>query len=132
MLINLVVGDWSDDGHGKTEHVCVEVNCTKDELQQAYDEGVGKLGFSMRDEVQDYENHILSLEAYMALVSSGFNFEDEENGLETVITEEDRYIGRQDYAILWMWIAHVGRPYITHKVVKQDNQINIGGYGLFY
>lgn len=35
-LVKLVLGDWSDDGHGKYEEVCFESNYPVQTIQQAY------------------------------------------------------------------------------------------------
>lgn len=44
MRMNLVVGDWSDDGHGKSDTVAFEVNKTVDEVRKAYIDSVNKYG----------------------------------------------------------------------------------------
>lgn len=44
--IDIVLGDWSDDGHGKTEKYPIKVNVSKKAMQDAYKASCKKFGFS--------------------------------------------------------------------------------------
>lgn len=59
MRYKIVVGDWSDDGHGKTETFIYEVDCNnKEVLFKAFQRNIRTIGFdpaSVCDEYEDYE-----------------------------------------------------------------------------
>jgi len=50
----LVLGDWSDDGHGKYEKVLVEVNKTIEEVQNAYKNSCKLTGISFNGSNEDF------------------------------------------------------------------------------
>lgn len=47
----IVLGDWSDDGHGETQNVCVRCSHTIDELHKSYKASCEKTGIFFADEV---------------------------------------------------------------------------------
>ncbi len=49
----LVLGDWSDDGHGKTDKVLYKVNHTVEKVQQAYKDSCRLTGISFNHN-EDY------------------------------------------------------------------------------
>jgi len=58
----LILGDWSDDGHGKTETFIVESNKPVDEAREAYFEAVKKTGIDFGEQVcRDYEDNTWTL-----------------------------------------------------------------------
>lgn len=46
--MKLVLGDWSDDGNGKTEEFILEVNKTVAEIQEAYKQSCKLTGYKSR------------------------------------------------------------------------------------
>ena len=49
--LNLIVGDWSHDGHGMTDSVGIRCNRTIAEVQKAYDAAVKLTGMDLSEEV---------------------------------------------------------------------------------
>jgi len=72
----LVLGDWSSDGHGKSEKVLVESNKTVREIQDAY-------------------------KASCRLTGVSFNGNDDFTGLERDWKEEDKYHIATEYEQGW-------------------------------
>ena len=49
MLYKLVLGDWSDDGHGKLKDVLFECNYDVHKIRQAYKDSCKKLGITFNN-----------------------------------------------------------------------------------
>jgi hypothetical protein len=128
--INLVIGDWSHDGHGKSDHFTIESNLTTKEMNQAYKSGSIILGFDfVKTVARDYEDNMLRGEAYDTMVEhgilEGISFDDhnEEEGYASLWTE--------DYAEIYLRIVALGSDSFGYKKINGAN-LNIGGYGLYY
>ena len=66
----LVLGDWSDDGHGKTEKICLEFNKTVEEIQQAYKDSCKLTGINFHSAdglCVEYEDNSVS-DKYMEIL----------------------------------------------------------------
>lgn len=155
----LVVGDWSDDGHGKTSNEIYRHNLPSNErLLEAYKAGSLKLNIvrqkafwepkhTVRDAVLDdvldavadrYEESTIPEDIAQALMANGI----EPNGpdysddkyTELYTRDGDDYTveGQEGFANLWMRIAKLGNPNLEYSKVANPNTINIGGYGLFW
>ena len=58
--INLIVGDWSGDGHTVTETVTISSNCSVDSIRLAYKEGSEILGFDLSETVcREFEDRLI-------------------------------------------------------------------------
>lgn len=135
--IQLVVGDWSDDGHGKTSTVVVEADCGKKHLEAAFKRGVEKLGVDVTDACEDYDDDEMPRTVYNTikavdpdLVTDSWSklcFDDEEDHFE----EDVVYMAPDMYAVLWMLTAKAGDPDLKWSIVADVPKINIGGYGFF-
>lgn len=151
MITNLIVGDWSDDGHGKTSTIIIEHNMpTLELLQRAYKEGCIKLNIRgvaydyeakppafrdiilkdvMANQANDYENSSISRELVEALAANGIVYSDHEDSF-WIDREGSYFEGPEGFARVWMQIAELGRPGLKWFIVENAH-INIGGYGLF-
>ena len=127
MLISVIVGDWSKDGHEKSEtyRVSVQYEGTAD-IEEWTRNGEAKLGFRMRDYCEDYEDNTIPAEVLDPVLRAlGVNFDE---------SYEDQYtLYEQDWFELWLTITRFGAPWGAEidEVVSADT-IHIGGYGLFY
>lgn len=134
-IVDLVVGDWSHDGHEKTNVVAVKINVTPNELRSAYENGTKEVGFDLtRDVAADYKDNVLSNERMKVLVANGYD----EFTVERVEYDNDSSDYTGDYRLrvdsfvdVWLFIAKLGDPSLTYEIVNNDS-VNIGGYGLFY
>lgn len=134
----LVVGDWSSDGHEKTEDVYFMINVkTVKDVEKAYAVGTKKLGFDLKNDCcAEYEDNKISDDQVVKLKASGidlkaaFNFDDADDDPD----EEDfQFMDPQTFAHLYMFIAKLGDPKLEFTQVNTDRieRINVGGYGLF-
>lgn len=75
--LQLVLGDWSFDGHKQTDAILLNTNLTKDEVNEAYSLAIKKLGFNFIEEVcSEYEDNLLTQNHLDLLVSQGFSIDD--------------------------------------------------------
>lgn len=139
--VDLVVGDWSGDGHSITKTVGIKTNVTIEELRKAYQNGVKEVGVDLSEKVcRNYGDYRLSYDIFLKLIAFGelhdALFENYEEEIKALKTEEDftesdyAYLDYERYAQLYLGIAKVGNPAIKYKFVESQS-INIGGYGLF-
>ncbi len=148
MKLKIVLGDWSNDGHGKTSDYYIEVNKTIDEMNAAYQKSKKKFDF-VNNVASEYEDSkIMSLDAEEFFMKRGFDFDTLETlqekfsysiKLEDVIidgvVEDSIPLYEQDYVKLL--IFHIGCELedFTWKFVNEDvKQLDTNdymGYGLF-
>ncbi len=127
--INLVVGDWSRDGHEKTETIQVKSSLTLAELNAAYALGSRRVEFDLSAEVaKEYEDDFMLKQHIDMLAIHGIVCEDYNES-------EDDGVGLDPelFATLFMKIAQLGNCNLLFEFVDDSTStINIGGYGLFY
>lgn len=123
--IVLVVGDWSHDGHERTDQISIVSNLNAKQIEEAYKLGTQIMNFDFQKTVcTDYEDNFLDEEDSAILKSFGINQHDEEC--------QGCYLNSEIFAEIWMQIAKLGNPLLEYKFVSSKaNTINIGGYGLF-
>jgi hypothetical protein len=129
--IDLVIGDWSDDGHGETETVTIKSNFNSVWMGRAYEQASVILGFCfVTDVAYEYETPYISME----LITKLREVLEEPNLLDGDIDPEAECIGIEvdEYLDIYLKIIKLGEPDFKYKVLGQENEvINIGGYGLF-
>lgn len=124
-VINLLLGDWSGDGHSITETVTIECNRNVETLKMAYERGVELTGINLtKDICSDYEDNKVSSEIIETLKVFGMV------DLPDTYDEDSYSFWTDTYANTWLFIAKVGDPELEFKIVKNQS-INIGGYGLY-
>ncbi len=42
MIYNLIVGDWSGDGHSQTESIRASINLTEEQIARSFENGLGE------------------------------------------------------------------------------------------
>lgn len=152
--MKLVLGDWSDDGHGKYKEHIFEVNHTVEEVQQAYKDscklvGVqfshnedyteGQLGNKFRGPYQictEYEDSSVKIEAYERLIASGIP-----KDLFDEVESDDKEVYLDCFEDLWWEFVKLSLPDLVYKEIKNDippingwwnKNLNVQfGYGLF-
>ena len=70
--INLVVGDWSHDGHGMTDSIAIICSHTAEQVKTAYRNAVNKLGFPdlVKEACSEYEESSLSSDFALKLIAA--------------------------------------------------------------
>lgn len=129
--INLVLGDWSNDGHGWTETVVICSNLDTKSLEKAYKAGAKKAGVDWKNCVaKDYKDNSITIENVDKLAVHGFKIEDVSEDDEP---EDSKYsLYTNGYTLGWLFVAKLGNPDFRYEIVENScHNINIGGYGLF-
>jgi hypothetical protein len=143
----LVLGDWSDDGHGKYDKVLVESNKSVEEIQDAYKASCKLTGVSFNHnedfterkrnykEKQKYQiateyeqGFNVSDEAKQALRDAGF---DVEKHFAYGMDEDNDQIEDNDVIFLYLWTEFVklSLPDLIINKIAEDNSIPvINGY----
>lgn len=131
-LIQMVVGDWANDGHGQTETLVIESNLSRGEIEKAYKKGVKDFGLDVSAELCcGYENGSVSREVYKRFEMIDPDFADKY--AENVDDGEGEEIGiwHREFTAMWLMVAQCGNPDLTWKFSDAVETINIRGYGLF-
>ncbi len=133
----LVLGDWSDDGHGKCDSFFYRIHWCTEAMEAAHAKGCATLGFDPHSKFcKDYEDSLVPIEEFEKLKAHGvLNDKDlEEIDIETDVAAD--YPGAsfhpQAWANLYMAIAALGEPNFTYVQTIPKNKVRIGGYGFYY
>lgn len=149
-LINLVLGDWSGDGHNRTKGYVIDSSVSFDMLENAHHKGCKVLGFSFENEAaSEYEDPTISVDHFQKIIdhidvdeaqfiinniggSRDFYSPTKLNDPSIEMGERRVRLTLESYAALWLMIAKIHDPTIIFKVnIDNSERINIGGYGLF-
>jgi len=128
-IINLIIGDWAHEGHGKSSIVTIRSTLSKSEIDNAYLEGSKKLGFSFIEEVGvEFGGCLLTQERLDALDEAGVD-----TSCVTNYGTEGYYIDDEDsFVELYLSIVNLGDDtFEWERVGHEENHIRIGGYGIF-
>lgn len=133
----LVVGDWSNDGHGRCEEVLVETNHPVEDIRRAYKAACKETGIAfdhdrgISDKMQistEYESGLrLSPEIKKILISKGVNCD----GIEVRNEDEDEEIGGGDvdrFTELWFDFVKIALPDLIWQKPPKDETPKINGY----
>jgi len=124
---NIMSGDWSNDGHGMTQSIIIRSNLTKEQIEQAYKEGIEIIGFDFKEDYcREYEDDFLPNEIIEKLKLHGIyvNFESDNKG-------DGVHINPDEYTELYLKICQLGDSDFKYTIIKTP-EVHIGGYGLFY
>lgn len=135
-LYNLVVGDWSLDGHNKRKNFVLMTSLSQEEIERCYEEGTKLLGYDMTKNLCcKYEDVQLTSEAYDAFVAQGYDFHCDSKEQAT-----DLYyfsIFDEDFIELYLFVLGKGAEILglgdisLFKIQEPEHNFNIGGYGLY-
>lgn len=152
--VKLIVGDWSGDGHEKSEDFFVEVDDAID-LNKFYKKGTKLLGVNFIEKFcTDYEDQYVSSKFWKLLKSKtelperlvrvveneeyyyDENFEgydNEDSGEDDTPPSPDHHsLQPTTFVIIYLEICKLG-GLENYKLVEDTFEtIDIGGYGLFY
>lgn len=131
------IGDWSDDGHGKHEDFIVSSNVPVQVVREAHFAMKDKLGFSIEDICNKYDDSAIEPELEKIITSLGFKFQDYDDGIAYTFSDE--------MVELWIFLLQKVDPDLELKIIKdeipdfhfygfdgQKRHIGQVGYGLFY
>lgn len=129
--IKLVVGDWSDDGHGKTDSYLVKTNYSAADIKRSY-ERVLKT-HKLRAPCNDCEDNrvdinIVELLAQHNIKTSDILEYDKKNETYSFVD-----CGQDYFSELYLRISSVILTDLVYEFIDSDiATLNVGGYGLFY
>ncbi len=139
--INLVIGDWSGDGHSMHQTITIESNLHVDEINKAYEKGCDILGIDFVDNIcESYQDNLLSLEDWEKFSSCGLKLEDlfkhnsygSREATESLECGDDIPLDVRAFVQLYLFIIQQGNSEFRFKFpTKTKTDIKIGGYGLF-
>ena len=150
----LVLGDWSDDGHGKSEKVLMSSNVPVEDVQQAYKDACKLTTVSFNDNenytgvkrdykeeadwqiATNYEEPYIGAKAYENLKEFGIEeFLNEFGGASDYLKNyqnDDGSVnieGNEMFIKLWSWFIKLANPKITICRSKSgDSTPCINGY----
>ncbi len=146
MRINIFVGDEGGDGHDKEEHITIESNLSKKDLDKAYKNGSKKLGFDFWNVVAvEYEDSDFPIDMLQKLRDSGYSntFENEEDYHKLIAKPKNKRmtwerenpkgpsINMDEYIDVVLFICKLGNSEFEYEIINDDNDYwHIGGYGL--
>ena len=130
-IVNLVLGDWSNDGHGKTEVRSFYCSHSAAEIKAAYAIAITN-NRALKDIADDYEDAVLTDEHIDALTAISFPVDTMEwFGEDNQTDDESAYITKDEFVDLFWHLVKIGNSEITHTHVGDNITVNIGGYGFF-
>lgn len=137
-IIELVVGDFSGDGHDRKRKQLYRSNLTCTEVERAYKKGCEIVGFELdkESEYRGSESCKLEQEPIQALIANGVDMSAflRIQGFDpnTYKLEHDVYhhLTIEGYLFLWLSIAKIGNTTLAWQEFE-PNCIDVGGYNLF-
>ena len=133
--ITLITGDWSGDGHEKTDSVTISSNLSPKELEEAFIRGEKVIGIDFANQFRDYESNQLPFEMIQKMskhFDTGYDVPQDIDPSEVDSSRYDETLYSNDYVHLWLEIAKIGNPELVYEFCKTGLTLSIGGYGLFY
>lgn len=126
----IVTGDWSDDGHGKSDQFTFNVNYNIDQIRKAYKKAQKKLkiAFDCNEKgkyklCEAYENDSLSKETINHLRQSGVNFDNIQFG--TMVDEDgSQLMEPSEMAFLFLEVVKTEIPDLSYELVQEPESIN--------
>ena len=125
--VTMVVGDWSDDGHGKTQEFNFKTNRSIEELGELYEKGVEITGHDIMSHCEDYEDRTVPCDLMQKFTEL---FPQEMEDFSEVETDCTLQIWPEDFAHLVCLTIKAADPDVVFEPVQSENWC-IGGYGLF-
>lgn len=129
-IIKLLVGDPSNDGHGKTESLIIDSNLSIKQLESAYKKGSKTLKFDLFKYCNDWEDAKIPFKEWKKLIDNGLDVKD--FGCYDQIEEEfdTSFLYSLDYFTVYLFICKFGNNDFKYSITEEANVLNIGGYGL--
>lgn len=129
--IKFELGDWSDDGHGKSKIFLVESSVPVEELREIHFKAPNVLGFDIGSICSEYEKNWITKDFYYTLhkvIKVEPNEELDENFWEEY---EDKYYFEDVDELLWYWLKCLTaiEPTLELKIVDDRTHPSIHFYG---
>lgn len=137
MIYRIVLGDWSNDGHGRTQVYDVNVTgATKETLIENYKRNIEIIGFDPEKLCEEYEDSSWPEDVIDKLLAVGYRFPDE-------FDKEDKYyddwLTQEVYIDMLMFFATYRLEGVHYAFANDQVDYLFGGsgfgsfgYGYFY
>ncbi len=114
-LYNVVVGDWSDDGHGKTDTFVFSIpdDVTFDQLRANYERNCEDYGVRPDKWASEWQDSSFPLHEYIRIAELGWDSGYEFDELDQFDDSTEVDFGSDSYADLLMFVA-------THGLCEYD------------
>ncbi len=124
----VVIGDWSTDGHGRSDDYLVKTSHKQAECQQAYRDAVKASGVALdhqsKAKIQlccDFEDSYISAEAIQKLTELGVVWD----FLESELNDDGGVsVGPDEMARLFMEMIRTQIPDFQYRFVKEPPALN--------
>jgi hypothetical protein len=125
--MELIVGDWSNDGHGHSTSIIVQTNYDPEDITKAYAQSVEKTGIAFDE---DSEAKI-----YLFTMHEGNKIPKEAREILSQYFDMRKY-GEEiwtsdDYFDLWFNFVKISLPDLIMDKCRTEWTLIIGGYGIF-
>lgn len=126
-IIELEVGDWSNDGHNQSNVISIRSNLSPQQVSESYSTGCLKVGFNF---IEDYCVEYEDQQIPKKVLESIPNFDCEVQQVDSY--DDDNYSMYHDsWVNVYLLICKLGNPDFEYELIKGE-RIPIGGYGLYY
>lgn len=123
----LVLGDWSNDGHGKSSEILLESNKTVKDIQLTYKRSVKLTGVNFsKDVCGGYEDSKLSKPVYDKFCTFGLtkellmSFDEGELEIEDFESGGELRLSQEMFIKLWIWFVKLSDPELQINIVEDD------------
>ena len=135
MLIEFVIGDWSGDGHDKTDTFVYKTNRTMDALIDAFKKGSKLIGLPKSTNrwhdgirfafCEEYEDNRIPEEVVIKLREHGIDIKDHAEGFcgydeDESENDSDWMIDSKGFCELWLRIAQYADSSIVYKSATSE------------
>lgn len=132
--VDIVVGDWSGDGHSRETTISFKTNKSADELKKLGNTIFDSIGVDFYSLCEAYEDNVIRGEDYTRLRDIGIfeNLTCEDFSLHKDEDEEYIHVGEYSFSTIYMRILQHLDPTFKFERTEKNDSIQIGGYGLFF
>jgi len=135
----LVLGDWSEDGHGKSNKILIQVNKTVEEVQNAYKDSCKLTGISFNGNEDYTQINRLWVESSNYRIAVDYEEYKLTNEVKEVLKKfkcpKEIYENYNEeayditYVALWFWFVSLSLPGLEYDINEDDDGIPcINGY----
>ena len=124
-IVRIEVGNIYD-GHCRSDDTYIQSNFTLSKIKKAYNKGIKEVNVDITKFCEEFECDTIPINVYDKLTKEGYSF-----GEGNYSDEFDKQINIYEFVDIWLFIAKKGDNDFKYTYIKDDFNINIGGYGLF-
>jgi len=138
---NIVVGDWSNDGHGHTDTQLISTVMTFSDIEHAWNDINRQMddtyGFNLYNICEEYEDWFLTKKQSDAFTAMGINLDEVAEDVSDYSGAEGRdaeyAMGSDNYVELIIRLFNIHNPLLAVSRTKngKKKELHVGGYGLF-